>query len=454
MLKDTVGETKYLPPASREWTNNIYNYNVNNVKNYPVHNLNINTLIKGYFSMYFNNKFLTGGSSKKIVSSLRNKRVSLNKIFVSKAEVKHTNSKAIITIYVYNRERLILLKKIKLLKLILTKFILIQTKLISQLNMSSVTEGANTINNKLIDHLLDNYKMKTKFTRRTKDYSKKIITREISTTLFLLRKCMLKLHLNKSKFEENFLFKLSNYISKYYDKKVEFNIVNLKHISKNADIFTEIFMLKMKKGNASPLLVMRKLLNKIKIKQVMNPLLERGRVQKTVNYDLVENKFKNKTLSLILSTGVSSGTPELSLFSNKDNKALARDGVNKILNDLYLKDSILVSSSDQSKDLENISESKAIDNFRIRDIVLDNIKYKETGGVKLEVKGRLTKRYRADRALYKFKWKGGLKNIDSAFKGLRTVVYRGFMDANVEKSLFVSKRRIGSFAVKGWLSRK
>jgi hypothetical protein len=28
------------------------------------------------------------------------------------------------------------------------------------------------------------------------------------------------------------------------------------------------------------------------------------------------------------------------------------------------------------------------------------------------------------------------------------------MDANVEKSLFVSKRRIGSFAVKGWLSRK
>jgi hypothetical protein len=347
--------------------------------------------------MYFNNKFLTGGSSKKIVSSLRNKRVSLNKIFVSKAEVKHTNSKAIITIYVYNREKLILLKKIKLLKLILTKFILIQTKLISQLNIggyASVTEGANTLNNKLIDHLLDNYKMKTKFTRRTKDYSKKIITREISTALFLLRKCMLKLHLNKSKFEENFLFKLSNYISKYYGKKVEFNIVNLKHISKNVDIFTEIFMLKMKKGNASPLLVMRKLLNKIRIKQVMNPLLERGRVQKTVNYDLVENKFKNKTLSLILS---SSSSPK---FYNKNN--LATDGLNKILTDLYLKDSILV-SSDKSKDLENISESKDIDSLRIRDVVLDNIKYKETGGVKLEVKGRLTKRYRADRALYKFK---------------------------------------------------
>lgn len=366
---------------------------MNNVKNSPVYNLNINTLIKGYFSMYFNNKFLTGGSRKKIVSNLRNKRASLNKIFVSKAEVKHTNSKAIITIYVYNREKLILLKKIKMLKLILIKFILIQTKLISELDMSTIG-SANTLNNKIIDHLLDNYKMKTKFTRKTKDYSKKIITREISTTLFFIRKCMLKLQLNKTKFEENFLFKLSNYISKYYGKKVEFNIVNLKHISKNVDIFTEIFMLKMKKGKASPLLVMRRLLNKIKIKQVMNPLLERGRVQKTVNYDLVENKFKNKTLSLILSN-----TSGLSLEG--------RDGVNKILNDLYLVSGGPASSnsiySDQSKDLGNISESKATDNLKIRDIVLDNIKYKETAGVKLEVKGRLTKRYRADRALYKFK---------------------------------------------------
>ena len=70
------------------------------------------------------------------------------------------------------------------------------------------------------------------------------------------------------------------------------------------------------------------------------------------------------------------------------------------------------------------------------------------GGARLIVKGRLTRRYRADRAVYKFKWKGGLKNIDSAFKGLSTVTYRGYMDSNVERSIFVSKRRIGSFGVK------
>jgi hypothetical protein len=76
------------------------------------------------------------------------------------------------------------------------------------------------------------------------------------------------------------------------------------------------------------------------------------------------------------------------------------------------------------------------------------------GGARFFVKGRLTKRYRADRAVFKLKWKGGLKNIDSSFKGLSTVVFRGYQDSNVEKSMLSSKRRIGSFAVRGWFSGK
>ena len=75
-------------------------------------------------------------------------------------------------------------------------------------------------------------------------------------------------------------------------------------------------------------------------------------------------------------------------------------------------------------------------------------------GARLSVKGRLTRRYRADRAVYKLKWKGGLKNIHSSLKGLSTEVFRGYIGSNVEKSMFVSKRRIGSFAVKSWFSSK
>ena len=36
-------------------------------------------------------------------------------------------------------------------------------------------------------------------------------------------------------------------LGKYYGKKVEFNIVNLKCIAYNSDIFTEILTLKLKK---------------------------------------------------------------------------------------------------------------------------------------------------------------------------------------------------------------
>jgi hypothetical protein len=75
-------------------------------------------------------------------------------------------------------------------------------------------------------------------------------------------------------------------------------------------------------------------------------------------------------------------------------------------------------------------------------------------GIRLQVKGRLTRRYRADRALYKLKWKGGLKNIESSFNRLSSVLYRGQFKPNVTYSISNSKRRIGAFAVKGWISGK
>ena len=101
-----VGVIKYLPSFSKEWKNTVYNFNSNNFVNYPVYDLKINSLIKSYFNLYFNHKFL-----KYKYISRKKKSKSYNNIYVSKPEIKHTNSKAIITIYVYNREKLILKKK-------------------------------------------------------------------------------------------------------------------------------------------------------------------------------------------------------------------------------------------------------------------------------------------------------------------------------------------------------
>ena len=76
------------------------------------------------------------------------------------------------------------------------------------------------------------------------------------------------------------------------------------------------------------------------------------------------------------------------------------------------------------------------------------------GGIRLEVRGRLTRRYRADRAVYKLKWKGGLKNIESSFNRLSSGLYRWQFKPNVTYSIANSKRRKGAFAVKGWISSK
>ena len=96
------------------------------MKNLPVYDINIDTIIRGYFNLYFNNqvtrtKFIIKKNTRnylllKKLFGIKPKRLSLNRIFVSKPEVKHTNSKAIITIYTFNREKKSLLKKIRLLK--------------------------------------------------------------------------------------------------------------------------------------------------------------------------------------------------------------------------------------------------------------------------------------------------------------------------------------------------
>lgn len=102
-----VGMTKYLPSFSKEWKNTIYSFNKNTLKNIPVNDLNINKIIKGYFNLYFKDNKYTG--SKFIL--LKRRRNLLRRIHVSNAEIKHTNSKAIITLYTINREKNVLKKK-------------------------------------------------------------------------------------------------------------------------------------------------------------------------------------------------------------------------------------------------------------------------------------------------------------------------------------------------------
>jgi len=81
--------------------------------------------------------------------------------------------------------------------------------------------------------------------------------------------------------------------------------------------------------------------------------------------------------------------------------------------------------------------------------VLDLIKYKEITGIRLEAKGRLTRRYTASRSKYKARYKGNLKNTDSSLNNLPSLILRGNTRSNLQYTKLKSKSRIGSFGIKG-----
>lgn len=379
-IRNEVGNIRYLPPISKEWKNNVYSFNFNNIKNLPIYDLYINNLIKGYFDSCFNSKFVIDISKSRNNKSINS---SLNRIYVSKAELKHTNSKTVITIYTYNKERISLLKKIKGLKISFFKRILLLFY-----NSKNIYKNlSNNIFNEAI---------------------KSILYRE----LLLIRRYKLKLSLNKYKFEEKFIYILAKVLGKFYNKKIDFNIINLKSMILNSDVFTKILTLKLKSKKANPIRIMNFILNKAILPKV-NRIKEKSSIIKSVDFNLLENKYKNLNLNYII-----------------------KNNFDQWLSELY----------------NNIDSSE--NNTKLYDILFNSINYKNMSGIRLEVKGRLSKRYRADRALFKLKWKGGLKNIDSSYKKLSSVNMRGYVKPNVEYSVFTAKRRIGAFAAKGWISGK
>nr|WDW20830.1 ribosomal protein S3 [Valsa mali var. pyri (nom. inval.)] len=418
-ITSDVGEIQYFPAWSKEWRNSVYHYNSNLIKNFPVYDMNIYKIIKSYFSMFFNHQFL-----KYKYIRPRRRRLSFNKIFLARPEIKHTNSKAIITLYTFNREKFALLKKIKILTKLTKKIIMIVQQKNCLLKIEKIFFKFNMIFAILKDrNLLQNFyayfsalkTSKSKAKEQANKWIKLIFNKEFT----LIRKYKFRLNLNKYKFEDKLLYGLSNIIRKLYNKQIEFNIVNLKNIVFNTDLFTEISTLKIKKRNARVVRIMNIMLNKANLPKV-NRIQEKGRIVNNVNLKLVENKYKTLNLKDILS---------------------GKLNLDKLLNKIY--------TSINDKFLPHYAPEKGL-----YDMVFNSIKYKNMRGIRMEVKGRLTKRYRADRSVLKLRWKGGLKNIDSSYKGLSVRKNRGYLNPNVGYSIFSSKRRIGAFAVKGWTGAK
>jgi flagellar biosynthesis regulator FlaF len=232
------------------------------------------------------------------------------------------------------------------------------------------------------------------------------------------------LHFNNLKFDGGFISKLIDLVKQVYNKKVEFNIVNLKKMHLNSDVYTQAVSLKLKNRDNKLYRVLKASLRKIKL-----PVIKKiDEIQKKPNRDeFLVNIIRNNTISTMLK-------------KIKKNK-IRNDNLNKLLLKFY--------PLAHNLNLKVIKKPfSIIRSFSLEDYVLRSLKHLNLRGIRVEAKGRLTRRFTASRSVSKMRCKGGLKNVDSSFRGLSTIMLRGIVKSNLQYSTINSKNRNGAFGIK------
>ncbi len=388
---------RHIPSITKEWKDNVYFFNLAKTKNFPVFYYIVDKFISAYFNSCFHMgkykvKFLR--TKKRLKKQLKFTRTNkgFTRIYLSKSELNYNNHIITVNLFIYNRKGRSLLRKIKSTSLTKKKFFK------RFLFLSTILR--KNISNKNLQQII----LKKK---------KKILYKLIS----FVEKLKLKFNLNQYKFEEKLLYILAGILTKFYKKKIEFNIVNIRSIALNSDIFTKIFALKSKSRKINPHRVINFIFNKAYIRRT-NWIREKTPIRKKSLWELlIKNRERNEEISSLL---------EEYKYSNFIFKCL---------------DKIYGFYTNRNK-------------IKLYENIFNSIHYKNIGGIRLEIKGRLTWRYRAERAKFKARKKGGLRNIDSSYKRLPTVMRRGNEEYNFKYSMLAGKRHVGAFAVKGWISGK
>jgi len=182
------------------------------------------------------------------------------------------------------------------------------------------------------------------------------------------------LRFNNVKFTKPFMLELTRLVQSLYNKKVEFNIVNLKKMHLNSDIFTQAVSLKLRNRDNRLYRVLKSSLRKIKLPSV-NRLSEK---QNKFNKDeFLINKIRNNNIT--------------SMFKNNVN-----DPLSNLLLDYF-------PSADNLK--VNIVKRSSIKkrSISLKNYVLKSLKHVKMAGIRIEAKGRLTRRFTASRSVFKMK---------------------------------------------------
>ena len=321
---------------------------------------------------------------------LRLRRLSLNKIFVSNGEFKHTNNKVTITLYIFNRQKRGYLNRMKKLRFFyfytaeqkknVAKRIIRESKL-KILYFLKKAENNETTLFKLIKQNGLNNGSAINLCNYVKDFYKKYAKKSsiYIKTFFYYKQLVF---INRTKYSYTYLKHLKICLEKLYNKNVEFNLVNIKRFYLNSDIMSESIALKLTKNRRKILRYLKDMRKKVKISK-----------KKILLVEPVHGKLFKENL--------------------------------------------------------NIERKDFADSLTNKSFVFSELKYKDITGFRLEARGRLTRRYTASRSVTKFRYKGNLLNIDSSHRGLSTILLKGNLRSNLQFTKLKSKTRIGSFGIKG-----
>jgi hypothetical protein len=274
--RDEYKNTIYYPFASKEWFSSIYSYNKSYIKSLISNDAVVNKLLKSYFNML--------KDRIKILFKRRrdNKiRYSANKVYASRAELNHTNTSIFITLHLYNKQKSSTERYIR--KAI--TFIRFKKKIILEDDKKKTILIPNH-KNRLLHSLKNNFFIFRKFNMAffkninnvvrylvvnlRKRYLRlyKIPTHNIRLLkkLFRLQKILFTstklFNFNKSKFNSlNIKWRnlgLISLIGKLYNKKVEIEIVELKDIHLNSDVFSSAVALKLRDRKNKAVRILRK----------------------------------------------------------------------------------------------------------------------------------------------------------------------------------------------------
>jgi hypothetical protein len=182
---------------------------------------------------------------------------------------------------------------------------------------------------------------------------------------------------NKAKFTMNFMEKLTHLVKNLYNKEVVFNIVNLKKMHLSSDIYTQAVALKLKNRDNKLYRVLKSSLRKIKIPDFSKINAKNNKLNKD---EFLDNKIRNSLIN--------------SMFTAEQEDV--KDPLNNLLLNFFPSAENIKKSVVKKGSVKNYSIS-------LKDYVLMYLKHIKIRGIRVEAKGRLTRRFTASRSVFKMK---------------------------------------------------